>query len=68
MIFPIIGKFTRTTNVFLPAYFPGGMAPTTTTSEVESTQHVGHQPPFVPTQTLGSMDTGCESYPVATQT
>ncbi len=42
VIFPIIGKFMRTTDVFLPAYFPGGMVTTTTTSEVESSQHFGH--------------------------
>ncbi len=30
VIFPIIGKFTRTTGVFLPSYISGGLAPTPT--------------------------------------
>ncbi len=38
----------------------------TPTPDVDATRQVGHQPPFVSTQTLGAVDTGCESSSVAT--
>ncbi len=34
VIFPIIGNFALTTVVVFPTYFPGGLAPTNTTTDV----------------------------------
>ncbi len=67
VILPVVGKFTRTTDVSFPPYISGSVAPTpTSTPDVEASRHVGHQS-LVSTQTLGSVDTGCGVYPVITQ-
>ncbi len=53
--------------MYFSSYISGSLAPTPTpTPDAESSRQVGHQT-FVSTQTLGSMDTGCEAYPVITQ-
>ncbi len=62
---PYLGKFTRITDVFLPSYIPGAMA--TTSTHADSPLQVDHQPPVLSTQTLGSVDTVCESSTCTTQ-